>query len=329
VRCASQGRSGRVRRGTARVALAALATVAGALLLAPRVARAQSDDAATAAKLKEQGDKLMEELKYAEAYALYLRAYDLSADPALLYNEGRVLEAMGEYPDALAKIEQFARAAPPEMKARVPALDELIAELKGRIGTLEVTSNVAGARVLARGKVVGTIPTVDAPVRFALRAGTVAVEVSADGYEPYQQSLDVAGGATGHVVANLAVRHDVAMLAVRTVPEASVVLFDGAPLGPAPVETRGAVGTHTLVVRHEGYLEKSIPITLGPGERRTLDVKLDTPPTILSRWWFWAGAGAVVVTSVAITSALLIDKGGSQGSFSPGHLTAPLTVQFR
>jgi hypothetical protein len=82
-------------------------------------------------------------------------------------------------------------------------------------------------------------------------------------------------------------------------------------------------------VRHEGFLDKSIPVALTAGERRSMDVKLDTPPTILSRWWFWAGAGAVLVTSAAITTALLVDGPRSNGTFSPGQLRAPLTVQFR
>jgi hypothetical protein len=62
----------------------------------PATATAASSAASTAkAKaLKSEGDALMVKLRYADALAKYDEAYALSADPVMLYNSGRALEAI-------------------------------------------------------------------------------------------------------------------------------------------------------------------------------------------------------------------------------------------
>jgi tetratricopeptide (TPR) repeat protein len=73
-----------------------------------------------AASLKAEGDSLFDKGRFADAYDAYRRAYDKSRSPALLYNQARALEAMGEYPEALDKLDAFQTTAPPELRARVP-----------------------------------------------------------------------------------------------------------------------------------------------------------------------------------------------------------------
>src|SRR5690348_13359360 len=84
------------------------AAIAGAA----RADTPSAESVARAADLKKKADALMDELKFADAYQLYAEAYGISADPALLYNEGRALEATGDYPRALDRLEQFAATAP-------------------------------------------------------------------------------------------------------------------------------------------------------------------------------------------------------------------------
>ncbi|NVL67862.1 tetratricopeptide repeat protein, partial [Escherichia coli] len=91
--------------------------------------------------LKSAADVLMDQDRYADAVILYQRAYELSSDPALLYNQGRAFEALGDYPTALEKLESFERDAPPAVRARVPGLHELIVDLRGRIATIVVRTN--------------------------------------------------------------------------------------------------------------------------------------------------------------------------------------------
>ncbi len=279
------------------------------------------EPAQRAADLKRQGDELFDAGKHAEAYGIYSQAYAITADPALLYNEGRALQAMGEYPEALAKFEEFARAAPPELRARVPGLDDLVADLRARVSTLVVRCNVEGARVLVRDRHVGN--TTRGATQLSVRAGPATVEILADGYEPFRRDVELPGRGSAEIAATLVEKGNMAVLAVRADPEGSVVYVDDKPFGPAPLETRLTPGTHAIVVRHEGYRDDAVGVTLAAGERRSLDLRLSTPPPVTARWWFWTGIGAAVVGGTVLTYALLSEKSAGTGTFSPGQVRGP------
>ncbi|MBX3198652.1 MAG: tetratricopeptide repeat protein [Labilithrix sp.] len=141
--------------------------------------------------LKASADQLFDQGRYAEANDLYKRAYTISSDPALLYNQARALESMGDYPEALDQLEAFDREAPPDVRAKVPKLDELAADLRARTATIHVTTNVPLAHLYIRGKDSGTIER-EANVRA--RAGDASVRIEADGYEPFARDVTLPGG---------------------------------------------------------------------------------------------------------------------------------------
>ncbi len=78
-----------------------------AVWAAPEGAPANSGAAAEAALLKQQGDALMDALDYPGALRKYEEAYAKHADAALLYNQGRALELMGRFPEALDLLRRF------------------------------------------------------------------------------------------------------------------------------------------------------------------------------------------------------------------------------
>src|SRR6185295_7621747 len=73
--------------------------------------RAPAADQARASELKQRGDVAMDALRYGEAVDAYVQAYAISKDPALLYNRGRALQALGDFPGALEALESFSAAA--------------------------------------------------------------------------------------------------------------------------------------------------------------------------------------------------------------------------
>src|SRR5262249_27257583 len=171
------------------------------MLVAIAPARALADPATDAATLKAEGDEFFDKGHYADAYAACRRAYAQGRDPALLNNPARALQAMGEYPDALDKLEAFSQSAPPEVLGKVPKLAELTADLNARTSTIHITTNAPNARLFIRGKDVGTI---DRERIVRARAGDAALRVVADGYEPFTKDLRLAGGARVDVDAQLA-----------------------------------------------------------------------------------------------------------------------------
>ncbi len=152
--------------------------------------------------LKAQGDELFDAGRYAEAHEAYKRAYTKRPDASLLYNDARALEALGEYPEALDELERFSTEAPPEVRAKVPKLSALINDLRSRIATVRVTTNVTKGRLYLRGKDMGPIEPSGAHV-VRTRAGEATIRVVADGYRPFSRSLTLAGGRVRDVDAQL------------------------------------------------------------------------------------------------------------------------------
>ncbi len=277
-------------------------------------------DKAESARLKKEADALMDQDRHADALALYARAYELTADPALLYNQGRALESLGEYPEALEKLERFDREAAPALRSKVPGLSDLLTDLRGRIATLVVSTNAPGARLLIRDKAAGTI---DHELRVKTRAGSATIEVVAEGYAPFKQEVDLAGGAVTKVDARLSPKQSDALVIVRTRPSANIDV-DDTPIGRSPVELRLRPGQHTVIAKAAGHETEKMVMTLSPGDRREVDLALrDASPGLVTRWWFWTAVGLVVAGGVAGTYALTQERSPDRGTFGGGLVTGP------
>jgi hypothetical protein len=282
-------------------------------------------DKQEAAKFKKEADVLMDQDRHADALALYARAYNLTNDPALLYNQGRALEAMGEYPEALDKLERFEKEASQSLRAKVPGLHDLIVDLKGRISTLVVVTNASGARLLVRDKAIGTI---DKELKYRTRAGTATVEVVADGYVTFKQSVDLKPNEVVKVDANLTLKKTDALIIVRSRPAADIAL-DGKAMGRSPLEFKAGAGHHELVATAEGHQKETVPMTLALGDRREVEIELHKPPSILSRWWFWTVVGVAVAGGAAAIIAINIERAPDKGTFGSGDGILPASFPLR
>jgi PEGA domain-containing protein len=272
-----------------------------------------------AARLKRDGDNLMDQDKYVDALALYARAHELSGDPALLYNQGRALEAMGEYPEAIDKLERFEREASPALRAKVPGLRELMADLRGRIGTVIITTNTPGARLFVRERAAGTLQP---ETRVRTRSGPATVEVVAEGMAPFKKDVDLPGGGTVTVQALLVAKKVDSILVVRTHPNANISL-DQKALGRSPLEVHVPPGSHVMAAHAEGHEDERVPMSLAGGERREVDLELKKPPGLLAKWWFWTGIGLVVAGGVATYIVLTTERPPETGTFGNGRTTGP------
>jgi len=288
-------------------------------------ARAQSLDAqAQASALKTQADEAMQRIEYERALDLYDKAYALDPSPALLYNRGRAYEALARYPEALDQLEEFERTAPDELKAKVRRLDELLGRVRAKVSQLEIACNVPGARVLLRAKVAGTTP-LDKPLR--VNAGKAVVEVSADGYHPFRRTLTLAGGAKQTLDVKLVTKASGGLLIVGSPVAGATVFVDGKRLGAVPVQTVLPPGKHRVVVRHAEYDDADTRVEMVAGGRNEINVPLDRPPALTSRWWFWTGVGVAAVGGGVLVYALLTERDADKGDMPPGQVAGPL-VRF-
>lgn len=234
---------------------------------------------ADGADLKRAADDAFDAHRYDEAAQKYEESYAEKHDPSVLYNLARTYETLGKYPEALDRLHRFNDSAMFETRKKVPKLDSLLALYRSRVATLEVTSNVTGARVIVRNIIVGE--TAAEPKKFQVNAGSGTVEVSKDGYRTWKRVCALEGAQVTAVVANL--------------------------------EEKSAVSTAALT---PATSDSPAPVT--------------TSEPLYQRWYFWAGAGAVVViaATIGIYAALTTERSPEPGSISPGILIVPRTVSW-
>lgn len=278
----------------------------------------EAEDEAT--RLKKQGDQAMLELHYDDALAAYDKSYALRANPALHYNRGRALEALGRWAEAVDAYEAFQRDAPADLRARVAQLPDHVTELRKRVATLTLTITTPGARVVLRSVIVGTAPLAE-PLR--VNAGKARLEITAEGYEPYVKELELVGGDSTTLEITLQKRATGGTLVVRCEPAATVTI-DGKLAGKAPLEAAVATGSHTVTLSHDGYVTRTTTVLVDEGGRKETSYSLERESGITSKWWFWTGIGVVAVGGAALTYGLLSTRDAGKGDIAPGRISAPL-----
>jgi tetratricopeptide (TPR) repeat protein len=185
-------RAARRRRGSIAGALSAL------LLLATPTAHAQDPEAlyARGIQLREGGDD-------EAALEQFARAYALAPSGRLLAQMGFAEQALGRWPRAEEHLLAAQAARTPWIVSHASVIQGALATIAARLGTVELIGGVAGARVRVDGEDRGTLP---AAARVRVPAGSMVVEVQANGYFTYQRALQVAAGATVRETVELTVR---------------------------------------------------------------------------------------------------------------------------
>jgi len=302
--------------------LAASAPAAPAPTTPPVPAR-ESEPAQRAAALRDTGNQAMLEMRYVDALSSYQQSATL--DPAyvgVLYSIARAHQMLGEFAEALSTLERFEHQATPETKAKVGQLDRLFAELRARVGSLQLSCNIPGARVLLRDKVIGITPL--PPTRLA--AGSATLELELDGFFPMRREIVIPAAGSLALELELHARSSSGLLIVHTVPSGARISVDGQRQGTSSpsVELALNAGAHRVNALREGYDEASVPVVLRAGSTRNLHLELERSVPITSRWWFWASAGVVIAGGVALSAALLTERRAENGTLTPGQIAAPL-----
>jgi hypothetical protein len=299
----------------------------GLLLVRSAPVFGQATPTSEAAALKQEGNNAMAGLRPSDALAAYRKAYAISPEPALLYNIGHALEAVGDFPGALAQYEEFRRVAPAELRARVPRLDDVILDMRGRVTLVTIHCNVRGARVLVRDIAVGEVGA-DGVLTQAFASGPAKIEVSSEGYVPYVKEANFERGKSSTLDIDLVSKAHAGVLAIATSPVAGTVLVDGKVIGQAPVEDTVPAGAHRIVVRHEGYPDTETQAIAELGQTKHVTINLEKSPPIVTRWWFWTGVGVVVAGAAVLTYAAVTSKSPSTGTIPPGQAQVPLSLRF-
>ena len=121
----------------------------------------------------------------------FQRSYDLTHHFAVLYNIGQVFVSLAKPVEAVDAYQRYLADGGKRIPAvRRAEVEQEIARQKARIATLEIRGLPEGAGVRVDGKEIGKAP-IAAPVRVGV--GTHTIAASAEGYDPGETEVTVAG----------------------------------------------------------------------------------------------------------------------------------------
>lgn len=312
-------------RGLARVWLCVslswiVPTFAPPVLAAPTKKEAATDR--DAKRLKEEGDRAMDEARPADALAAYEKSYALKAEPALLYNQARAHMALTNYAKTLEFLQRFEREAPDSLKAKVPGLAALVSEVKGKLHKLTIKVDVAGAQIRLRDATIGQSPLEPG---MLVNAGAATLEVRAAGYKLVHQELTLVGDGESTIDLKLE-RVDVSGTVVLRSPQPGVrVSVQGKPRGALPLELSLTEGTYPIRLSKEGYESLDTSVVVVAGERRERNLTLAKKPALYTRWWFWTGIGVIAAGTAVTVIALTTERAPDSGTIAPGQLANGLS----
>lgn len=266
----------------------------------------------------------------------------LAAGPAWAQDDDDLLSPLAPKkkadPKAKAKPKAKPKPAPTATKPP-PSSDDELAPLTPAKGDLLVKLAVPNkrAKVTLDDKELGGFPVPSQQ----LSAGEHTVTVKALGHNTFTKKVTIAAGKPTDLLVTL--EPNAAIVSVSTDAVGATVLINGKAVGPAPIEELELPpGPTTISVHKEGYKDATQTVKLIAGKDYPFTVKLGAPipataivanptptdrpentnltPTsttpaepivstqvedskIYERWYFWAGAAAVVA-AVAVGTAV-------------------------
>jgi tetratricopeptide (TPR) repeat protein len=141
-----------------------------------------------------QGVTLVKEGAYQAALVELKRAYELSPDYRVLFNIAQTQLQLGDYVAAIESFESYLREGADQVDAeRRTSVEQDLAELRKRVATLEIESNVPGVTVAIDGVRVGETPLERA---LSVSIGRHQITGTSPDGRVTSQEVELAGGDT-------------------------------------------------------------------------------------------------------------------------------------
>nr|MBK7066345.1 PEGA domain-containing protein [Deltaproteobacteria bacterium] len=208
--------------------------------------------------------------------AEFQRAYELTRNPAVLFNISATHELTGHFVEALDAMLDYERRAPAAaVQQRRADVDAALGRLRSRIGTIVIRFEAAGLDVRVDGL---QRPRSSGNIELRVAAGRHRVSLSAPHYQAREAEFDVAGGST--IVISEPLTPERAFMAVECNVPGAEVLVDGRPIATTPVTSPLPVpeGSHHVVVRRAGYTTYETDVnSVGAGARVRADLAWADP----------------------------------------------------
>jgi hypothetical protein len=235
-------------------------------------------------------------------------------------------------------VRQIEKRAPNAGRRRAPA-PVVAAAIPGQV---QIDSTPQGAQIQIDGR---TDPSWLTPFNLTgLSPGQHSVSVSKPGYSPETRAVDVTSASKSFVVLHMSPVN--ALLVLNSTPSGAAVLLDGKETGKTtPAQFAVEKGSHTVLLRKQGYLDESTSADLGPGQNfqfapalRALGNVDDIKSVGKLKKFFGgngdsvAGMGTVSIRTqpkgaqIAINRRLLDKQSPAEFMVGPGHYEVDITL---
>jgi len=261
----------------------------------------------------EEGKLLAADGDFVGAYAKFARAYELAKDPRLLWNMAACEKERRHYGKATRLIKAYLARGGASLSAETRLRAQATLQtLEGLVSRVTLTGLPDGARVSVDGELLATAPFSE-PLLFDL--GQRQLRIDAQGFDPFEQRVEVPGNQTIDLVPQLTRSSTVAQLAVTTNVAVADILVDGKKVGTGSWTGSVEAGRHQVEVTAVGKKTYRESATLPSKAQRTLHVSLDDEERVRPRWQRLAGWGALGVgAGGVVTGAILASMAMSQRS---------------
>jgi hypothetical protein len=244
-----------LRRYRSSIAIALTVVLAApATFAAPKKPKTIRDELPEAARKDwDAARDLLDANDFAGALVEYMRAYEQSKNPRVLYNVAVCEKNLRHYARAESRFKQelaegTGKLAPQEEQS----VKEAIAALDPFVSTVQITANEAGATLFIDDQEAGPTPFVS-PV--PIDVGPHELRLHKDGFIDVKQAVTIAGGAPAKASFDIqpAVKKAAVTVQVTGAPGANVVI-DGIDMGQAPFKGDLVAGRHTFEARAPGFV---------------------------------------------------------------------------
>lgn len=251
---------------------------------------------------------LFDDGDFSGAIAKFKRAYELSGDPRLLWNQAVCEKELRHYARSAELIRRYLAEGADLLELQKKDEVERILDSLKRFSSRVVFSGVpAGASLRIDGEPVGVMPL---PGPLVLDLGTHKVEITFPGYRNWIREVDIPGSAPVNVRVKLEPEAQLARLSIRSHRAASIQI-DGSFVGEGRFEGALEPGTHTIVVSQKGKKTETRTIDLLSGGHRSLEVSLKESGKAGALPWILGGA--ILVGGAVATGFLMTQPGGFEG----------------
>lgn len=200
----------------------------------------------------EKGVALFQDGAWGPALAEFLESRSLYATISATTNAAICLHKLERFGEALDMYEALLREFPEVRPDDKTAAQRAIVELRAQVGTIAISGAEIGSSITIDGRVFGDYPPTS-PIYVS--SGSHAVRLYKEGFEPFEVRLDIAGGQTSNVTAQMqAIRIAGRLKVIETMGKSLDIVVDNVVVGKTPWEGPVAEGRHTVLLRGEnGY----------------------------------------------------------------------------